>query len=632
MNTDRSWTEIDLTNFEENIKELKKFFHPQADFMQIVKADAYGHGAFQIAKKAIEYGAISLGIANLQEGLLLRYQGIKIPIVILSPSLENEIEQILENNLIPTISTLDFAEKLSKSGTCKIHINIDTGMGRSGFHYEKALEKINEIKKLSSLEIEGIFSHFSSAEENPEFTKLQSDRFEAILTKLDIIPKYIHISNSSGVVTFPNKYTNLVRLGLLSYGIYSNTEMKDKVSLKPVMTFKSHVTQIKNAKKADSIGYNRTFIVSKDMNYAVLPVGYADGYDFLLSNKGKVVIKDQVCNIVGKISMDMIAVDISTVADIKVGDEVILLGDANVNISAENLTSLYDGLSYELLSQIGRRAKRYYKENGKIIDSSPLLRRDFMPKDFSDDKLGNIIETAIEQRLQSKEIANLVHEDILKRLFAEKDKDIQYRRNFKHSIKFEEPKKSPFERGNKRGFTDDFYLTRTTLSFTKKLHNDYFSVACAKTEADLEKYFMRNDVEYRWLLDNSIDLEKMFFNVTSVKVNDIELYNEMKIADGCIEIKCYHPNLKNLAGKEVDFSISTKTYYPKSSHQLSVYIIEMTQGVDISFESDLKNVEAVPIFSGKSKFPKILKTKNKISISTDNDEWVFPTSGVVFVY
>ena len=106
----------------------------------------------------------------------------------------------------------------------------------------------------------------------------------------------------------------------------------------------------------------------------------------------------------------------------------------------------------------------------------------------------------------------------------------------------------------------------------------------------------------------------------------------MKIADGCIEIKCYHPNLKNLAGKEVDFSISTKTYYPKNSHQLSVYIIEMTQGVDISFESDLKNVEAVPIFSGKSKFPKIHKNKNKISISTDNNEWVFPTSGVVFVY
>ena len=621
MRNDRSWTEIDLTNFENNLEELKKFYSSNAEFMQIVKADAYGHGAFQIARKAIECGAVSLGVANVQEGLLLRYQGIKVPIVILSPSLENEIEQILENDLIPTISTLDFANKLNKFGKCKIHINIDTGMGRSGFHYEKALKNVNEIMKLENLEINGIFSHFSSAEEDIEFTKLQSDRFEHIISKLDVNPKYIHISNSSGVITFPNKYTNLVRLGLLSYGVYSNTELKNKVNLKPVMTFKSRITQIKSAKQSDSIGYNRTFIANEKMKYAILPVGYADGYDFLLSNKGKVVLQNEVCNVVGKVSMDMVAIDISKVINAKVGDEVILLGDANENISAENLTSLYDGLSYELLSQIGRRAKRYYKEDGKIIDSSPLLRRDFMPKDFSDNKLGNIIETAIEQRLQSKEIASLVHEDILKRLFAEKDKDIQYRRNFKHSIKFEDSDEFP-----------DYFLTSTNLSFTKKLQNDYFSVACAKTEADLEKYFLCNDVEYRWLLDNSIDLEEMFFNVTSVKVNDIELYNEMKIADGCIEIKCYHPDLKSLVGKEVNFSISTKTYYPKSSHQLSVYIIEMTQGVDISFESDLKNVEAVPIFSGKSKFPKIVKGKNKISISTDKDEWVFPTSGVVLVY
>ncbi|MDP8202376.1 MAG: alanine racemase [Candidatus Tenebribacter burtonii] len=621
MKNDRSWTEIDLTNFKDNIDELKKFFHPQANFMQIVKADAYGHGAFQISRKAIECGAVSLGVANMQEGLLLRYQGIKIPIVILSPSMENEIEQILENDLIPTISTFDFAEKLNKSGKCKIHINIDTGMGRSGFNYKIALENINEIKKLENLEIDGIFSHFSSAEEDPEFTKLQSDRFEKILSKFDYLPKFIHISNSSGVITFPNKFTNLVRLGLLSYGIYSNTEMKNKVKLKPVMTFKSCITQIKNAKKGDSIGYNRTYIASDNMKYAILPVGYADGYDFLLSNRSKVILKNKVCKIVGKISMDMTAIDVSKVAEAKVGDEVVLLGDDDENITAENLTSLYNGLSYELLSQIGRRAKRYYKENDKIIDSSPLLRRDFMPKDFSDNKLGNIIETAIEQRLQSKEIANLVHEDILKRLFAEKDKDIQYRHNFKHSIKFEESKEFP-----------KYFFTKTNLSFSKELQNDHFSVACAKTETDLEKYFLRNDVEYRWLLDNSVDLNEMFFNITSVKVNDIELYNEMKIADGCIEIKCYHHNLKDLVGKEVKFSISTKTYYPKSSHQLSVYIIEMTQGVDISFESDLKNVEAVPIFSGKSKFPKIVKSKNKISITTNKDEWVFPTSGVVFVY
>jgi len=387
------------------------------------------------------------------------------------------------------------------------------------------------------------------------------------------------------------------------------------------MTFKSRIIQIKNAIKGDTIGYNKTFIAPQKMIYAILPVGYADGYDFLLSNKGKIILKNQICQVIGKISMDMIAIDISKIAKPEIGDEVILFGDKKEKITAEYLTSLYDGSSYELLSQIGRRAKRYYKQDGKIIDSSPLSRRDFVPKDFSDNKLGNIIETAIEQRLQSKEIANLVHENILKKLFAEKDNDINYRRNFQHSIKFEKSDKFP-----------KYFLTSTTLSFTKKLQNDYFIVACAKTEKDLEKYFLRNDVEYRWLLDNKFDLKERYFEVTSVKINHLELENKVKITDGCIEIKCHHSDLKKLVGKEVNFSILTKTYYPKNSHQLSVYIIEMTQGINISFENNLKNVEAVPIFSGKSKFSKIIKNKNKISISTDKDEWVFPTSGVVFVY
>ncbi len=619
MKYERSWTEINLTNFASNLAELKRYFQPQADFMQIVKADAYGHGAYQIAKKSIECGAVSLGVANLQEGLLLRYQGIKTPIIILSPSLKSEIGQIIENNLIPTISTLSFAKELNKFGKCKIHINIDTGMGRSGFIFEDALKNINKISQLKNLEIEGIFSHFSSAENDSEFTKLQSDKFEKILLKFK--PKYIHISNSCGAISFPNKYANLVRLGLLSYGISPNNEIKSKINLKPVMTFKSRIIQIKNAIKGDTIGYNKTFIAPQKMIYAILPVGYADGYDFLLSNKGKIILKNQICQVIGKISMDMIAIDISKIAKPEIGDEVILFGDKKEKITAEYLTSLYDGSSYELLSQIGRRAKRYYKQDGKIIDSSPLSRRDFVPKDFSDNKLGNIIETAIEQRLQSKEIANLVHENILKKLFAEKDNDINYRRNFQHSIKFEKSDKFP-----------KYFLTSTTLSFTKKLQNDYFIVACAKTEKDLEKYFLRNDVEYRWLLDNKFDLKERYFEVTSVKINHLELENKVKITDGCIEIKCHHSDLKKLVGKEVNFSILTKTYYPKNSHQLSVYIIEMTQGINISFENNLKNVEAVPIFSGKSKFSKIIKNKNKISISTDKDEWVFPTSGVVFVY
>ena len=624
MQNERSWTEINLSNFEQNLNELKKFFAPNCGFMQIVKADAYGHGAFEISRKAIQCGATFLGVANVQEGMLLRYQGIDTPILILSPSLESEIKLILENELIPTISSLEFAQTLNKKATKKIgiHINIDTGMGRSGINYKQALAIISMIKQLAKLTIEGIFSHFSAAENDADYSKLQSERFRNILDGLDFKPEYIHIANSSGVITSQEDYSNLVRLGLLSYGVYTDPSLKNKISLKPVMTFKSCIGQIKTAEKGESIGYNRTYTAPGKMKYAILPVGYADGYDFMLSNKGKVLIENELCDVIGKVSMDMIAVDV-THLNANVGDEVVLLGNEHDAIKAENLTSLYNGSSYEILCQVGRRAKRYYYENEKMIASSPLLRRDFVSSDYSDDKLNTVIETAIEQRLQSKEISNLIYSDILKRFFTERDRDIHYRRNFRHNIEFSEH--------NRKGL-ESYYLTNTTLTFTKLLQNGHFYVACANSEKLLEKYFLRKDVEYRWLLDNK--LEANLFDVTSAKINNIDLYHEMKLKDGCLEIRCHHPQLKELVGKEVEFSISTQTFYPRDSHQLSVYLIEMTQGVEISFvyKNVLKNVEAVPIFSGRSKFPLIKENKGSITISSQPDEWVFPTSGVVFVY
>ncbi len=624
MRMDRSWTEIDLSRFEHNLNELKKFFMPETEFMQIVKADAYGHGAFEIAQKAIACGATFLGVANAQEGLLLRYQGITLPILILSPSLENEIDLILENDLIPTISDLEFAFKLNSKTTHKIpvQINIDTGMGRSGFAYLEADKVVKKIGDLPNLEIQGIFSHFSSAEDDVEFTQIQSERFKKIISQLNRMPEYVHIANSSGVLSIQCEYANLVRLGLLSYGVYAAESQKKQINLKPVMTFKSCLSQLKQAEKGDFIGYNKTFQAQGKMQYGIVPVGYADGYDFLLSNRGKVLINEQLCNVIGRVSMDMIAVDISQ-TDCQVGDEVILLGGEKREVSVENLTSLYGGSSYELLSQVGRRAKRYYFKENQLIASSPLLRRDFVSFDHSNEKLNRIIETAIEQRLQSKEISNLIYTDLLKHFFAEHDRDIHYRKNFEHTITFHK---------HKRPELTDYYLVNTTMTFRKKLQNDYFIVACANNEQLLEKYFLQPDVEYRWLLDSNLDAA--LFDVTMVKINEMELYSEMKMASGCLEIRCFHPDLDKFKGREVEFSISTRTYYPKNSHQLSIYLIEMTKGVEITFVFNdlLEKVEAVPIFSGRSKFAEISNTENSISVSSRRNEWIFPTSGVVFVY
>jgi len=638
MRTERSWTEINLTNLEYNLNELKKFIPQNVKMMQIVKADAYGHGAFEIAKKAKELGVEFFGVANAEEGNLLRYQGIESPILILSPSLEEEIEIILGNNLIPSVSTVGFAEKLNsalsgKKKKLKIHLNIDTGMGRSGIDFRVAENVIGQIEKLSHLQIDGIFSHFSAAENDSEYTSLQANRFSELLQKLNFKPKYIHISNSSGVVNFNADFQNSVRIGLLSYGVYTDNSLKSKINLKPVMTFKSRISQIKTAEKGDSVGYNRTFIAPKKMKYAIIPVGYADGYDFLLSNKGKVVIRNKVCDIIGKVSMDMIAVDVSALETLQVGEIAILLGEIE-QIRAENLAASFGGSPYEILCQIGRRAKRYYFQNGKIIASSPLLRRDFVSSDYSDKKLGSIIEAAIEQRLQSKEIADLIYRDILKRFFIEKDREIYYRKNFNHTVEFSFPKKEHLSAKNPDFPIEDYFLVKTRLTFKKKLQNDYFIVACAKNEKLLEKYFLRRDVEYRWLLNDNFDLSEDYFQVTSVSVNGSKLDTEMNISGGCIEIKCSQPELKKSVGKEVDFSISTMTFYPRNSHQLGIYLTEITQGAKIVFiyGKTLTNVEAIPIFSGRVKFPEIEKNIGQIIVSSQDDEWIFPNSGVVFVY
>jgi len=629
-NIDRSWTEIDLDNFKSNYNNLRKFLPENRSIMQIVKADAYGHGAFQIARKAVEAGARFLGVANADEGMQLRIRKIDLPILILSPSLDTELEQLIKYDLTPTISDIGFAERLNIKAQDlgiikKVHININSGMGRCGIPIVNGLQVFKRLYYLNNLEIEGIFSHYSSSEDDIRYTEKQAEKFKEFILNLKYVPEFIHIANSSAVVNFNDDFTNLVRIGLLSYGIYTDNKVEDKIDLKPVMAFKSYIIQVHTAQINESIGYNRTFICSRKTRYAVLPVGYADGYDYLLSNRGKVLINNKMCDVIGKVSMDLITVDITDHPNVKKMDEVVLLGHDRKELRAENLTKLFNGSSYELLCQIGRRAKRYFKENGKIIASSPLLRRDFVSSDYSNIKLNRIIEAAIGERLHNKEMANLLYNDFLEKFIAERDLDIHYRKCFKHTVEFKD---------HPNPVMSDYYSVETTLKFSKILQNDYFYVACARNEEILERYFLRKDVEYRWLLDESIVLDKNFFNISEVKVNGIELNIESKVEKGCLELYCYHKKMKELVNRKVDFSISTRTYYPKKYNQLAVFISEMTQGVEINFKYGdlLQNVEAIPIFSGKNKFPLLQKNKGNFKISSPDDEWIFPVSGVVFVY
>lgn len=621
---ERSWVEINLAALQHNLSFLKSRMAPGQSFLMIVKADGYGHGAYEISRVALEAGAVYLGVANPEEGKLLRIQGCKAPILVLSPCLEQEINIILENDLCPSVSTLSFAKALNQAagerGICQsIHLKVDTGMHRSGELFFSFSDFFKHLRKFEHLHIEGIFSHFAASETDKEFSRLQEERFDALIASLPTKPQYIHLSNSNAVVNGLGKSCNLVRLGILAYGVDTSGQ---NLPLEPVMTFKAILSQAKSISPGESIGYNRSWIASQPTRYGILPIGYADGYDFLLGNNAVVALHGKLASVLGRISMDMITIDLGSAPSAKVGDVVTLLGSGEDAIKAENIAARYNGSPYELLCQIGRRAKRYYYYGNKLLHSAPLSRRDFVPDDFSDSKLNQIIESAIAQRLQSNEIGELIYREILRSFFYNKDKDIHYRHGFKHEITLSE------------SLITGYYKAATTLSFEKILQNNYFIVACAASDEVLNKYFKRHDVEYRWLMDNSFELDTDSFSVSLVMVNELVLQTHIEHINGCLEIRCSHPGLDELVGTKVKFTINTHTLYPKNSHQLSVFITELTQGVDISFHypDNLEKIECVPVFSGQDKYPQIDKNHSSIRVHTKPEEWVFPISGVVFSY
>lgn len=622
---DRSWVEIDLAAFSANLSFLKRQLNLGQDFLQIVKADAYGHGAREIAETAIKLGAVYLGVANVEEGKLLRIQGIQAPILILSPSLISEIPAILEYRLVPGVSDQSFATALSQylqGEGYPIHIKLDTGMHRSGIRSEIAHELFHAIAALPGLQVEGVFSHFASSETDAEFSRLQEKEFFHFVDSLQDKPRYIHLNNSAACLKAYGRGTNLVRLGILGFGIDTIGEATLREKLQPVMTFKSTLSQIKDIRKGESVGYNRAWIAQADGRYAVVPVGYADGYDYLLSNKAKVLVDGYLCPVIGRVSMDMITIDLNAVSHAKEGDIVTLIGEGAEAIRAEQIAALYNGSAYELLCQIGRRARRYYKHGAEFLHTAPLARRDFVAPDFGDGKLNEIISAALSQRLHNDEIGELIYHEILRSFFADQDQDVHYRKDFVHEISFRESEHP------------GYYQAQTTLSYRKVLSANAFIIACAGSDEQLRSYFARKDVEYRWLLDELLTLDQNSFRVSSARINGRELDCRVKQHEASLEIHCSHPDLSELVATEVLFEIDTITLYPKSLHQFSVFISELTQGLSITFNypDTIGEVQALSIFSGQEKNPPIIQKAGQVNIATPPTEWIFPISGVVFSY
>lgn len=375
-----TWAEIDLNALENNIKEVLRVSKGK-EVIGVIKADAYGHGAVNIYNTLLENGVSRFAVAVITEAIELRKAGLKAPIVILGYTAHDFYDEIIDFDIEQTIYSYDDAVKLSKAAVkkntkVKVHIAVDTGMSRIGFLTTK--EEANEVKKISNLpgiEIEGMFTHFASADEkNKEFTFLQLkcfDNFDEYLRALGVNIKYKHVSNSAGVIDFPNLEYNGVRAGIMLYGYYPSKDVdKTKVSLKPVMSFKSSVVHLKTLERGKSVSYGRVFTTERKSIIATLPIGYADGLPRLLTGKGKVIVNGVFAPIVGRICMDQCMIDVTDVPNVKLDDEVIFMGEDQFGnrITADDIAEEIGTISYEIICNVSKRVPRVYKKDGKIVN------------------------------------------------------------------------------------------------------------------------------------------------------------------------------------------------------------------------------------------------------------------------
>ncbi len=365
-----SFAEINLANFAYNFRSLKKLIGKSTSIMAVVKANAYGHGAIPIAKKALQLGAKYIGVVCLYEAKELRQAGIKAPILIMNYSDEETAVEAAKHDITLNImdekvlKAVDKASRGMKKRT-KIHVKIDTGMRRGGIYPEEALKFIGRIENYKNVFLEGIFTHFAASDEmDLTFTHEQLASFNKLLKLLkdkNINPPLIHTANSGASLRLSSGYFNLVRPGIIMYGLAPSRDFRMPVKLKPVMTLKSKIVQIKLLQKGDTVGYGRTFQAKRKMMMGLLPIGYGDGYPRALSNKFHILVKGKKASLLGRVSMDQTAVDLSRIKNVKVGDEVVLIGrQGKETILAGDIAKICSTINYEIVVGIAPRIPRVY--------------------------------------------------------------------------------------------------------------------------------------------------------------------------------------------------------------------------------------------------------------------------------
>ena len=364
---------IDLKALGWNFRQIRSKVGPQVKVLSIVKANGYGHGATIIAKALAAEGSDAFGVATLEEGVELRQAGIRTPILVLAGAHADQVDQFFDNALTPVVHApeslkeLELAAHASKK-TLTVHLKVDTGMGRLGFLAAEIDSWLPKIKKLKALKIEGVFSHFSQAETvEGRYTQQQLRIFQIVVERLraeGIAPSLVHLANSAATITLPAAYFDMVRPGLMLYGIYPSPAMASQICLKPVLSWKTRIVQLKKVPAGSSISYGQTFVTKRESLIATLPVGYADGYPRLLSNRGEVLVGGKRAPVAGRVCMDLTMIDVTDIEKIQPGDEVVLLGhQGDAEISVDEMAAWANTISYEILTSISNRVPRIHHKH-----------------------------------------------------------------------------------------------------------------------------------------------------------------------------------------------------------------------------------------------------------------------------
>lgn len=365
-----AYLEINLKALATNVRNIKRRSGIKVELLAVVKADGYGHGSYEVSKIALKNGAGSLGVAFLEEGIELREKGIKAPILILSPEFYGREKELIEYDLQPAITDLDFVKNLDREAKkqnkiAEAYLKIDTGMRRYGIEPSSALDFVRGVQRLKNIRLKGVLSQFSTTEDTGrDFAEKQLYLFKKIVKQLEELngDRLIRsIANSGAFLKLPQSYFDQVRVGILMYGIYPSPKTVKRVGVNPVMSLKSKIVQIKEVQKAESVGYGKTFTTKRRTKIGTIPLGYADGYPWQLSNKGEVLVKGKRVPIIGRVCMDTFMVDLTELPDVKIGEEVVLLGkQGKEKIVAHQIAGWANSFSYEIVSRMGKRLPRIY--------------------------------------------------------------------------------------------------------------------------------------------------------------------------------------------------------------------------------------------------------------------------------